>query len=79
MSKLRPSCHRFTKHTKFVQDMCGFAPDEWQLMELFKVSKDKLALSFIKNRVGTHVPAKRKSEELSNVLATMRKVVAKKD
>jgi len=59
--------------------MCGFAPDEWQLMELFKVSKDKLALSFIKNRVGTHVPAKRKSEELSNVLATMRKVVAKKD
>ena len=59
--------------------MCGFAPDEWQLMELFKVSKDKLALNFIKNRVGTHVPAKRKSEELSNVLATMRKVVAKKD
>lgn len=34
------------------------APDEWQPMELFKISKDKLALSFIKNRVGTHVPAR---------------------
>ena len=40
MSKLRHSCHCFTKHTKFVQDMYGFAPDEWQAMELFKISKD---------------------------------------
>ena len=48
-------------------------------MELLKVSKDKRALKFIKRRVGTHIRSKRKREELSNVLATMRKVAAKKD
>ncbi|KAL1786824.1 60S ribosomal protein L36 [Sigmodon hispidus] len=48
-------------------------------MELLKVSKDKCALKFIKKRVGTHIRAKRKREELSNVLAAMRKAVAKKD
>nr|XP_048291812.1 60S ribosomal protein L36-like [Myodes glareolus] len=74
---------RLTKHTKFVRDMirevCGFAPYERRATELFKVSKDKRALKFIKKRVGTHVSAKRKREELSNVLAAMRKAAAKKD
>lgn len=44
-------------------------------MELLKVSKDKRALKFIKKRVGTHIHAKRKKEEL----AALRKVDAKKD
>ncbi|KAH1174623.1 hypothetical protein KIL84_008614 [Mauremys mutica] len=74
---------RLTKHTKFVRDMirevCGFAPYEKRAMELLKVSKDKRALKFIKKRVGTHIRAKRKREELSNVLAAMRKAAAKKD
>ncbi|XP_045399415.1 60S ribosomal protein L36-like [Lemur catta] len=72
-----------TKHTKFVRDMirqvCGFAPYERRAMELLKVSKDKRALEFIKKRVGTHIRAKRKREELSNVLAAMREAAAKKD
>ncbi|XP_051049980.1 60S ribosomal protein L36-like [Phodopus roborovskii] len=74
-----------TKHTKFLWDMipevCGFAPYERQqrAMELLKVSKDKRALKFIKKRVCTHICAKRKREELSNVLAAMRKAAAKKD
>ncbi|KAJ8374685.1 hypothetical protein SKAU_G00052650 [Synaphobranchus kaupii] len=72
-----------TKHTKFVRDMirevCGFAPYERRAMELLKVSKDKRALKFIKKRVGTHIRAKRKREELSNVLAAMRKAAAKKE
>ncbi|XP_052585457.1 60S ribosomal protein L36-like [Peromyscus californicus insignis] len=77
-------CHRrLTKHTKFVRDMiqevCGFIPHELHAMELLKVSKDKPVLKFIKKRVGTHIHAKRKQEELSNVLAAMRKAVAKKD
>nr|XP_020854665.1 60S ribosomal protein L36-like [Phascolarctos cinereus] len=70
---------RLTKHTEFVRDMirevCGFAPYERWAMELLKVSKDK----FIKKRVGTHIQAKRKREELSNVLAAIRKAAAKKD
>ncbi|TEA35511.1 hypothetical protein DBR06_SOUSAS44110008 [Sousa chinensis] len=74
---------RLTKHTKFVRDMirvvCGFALYEWRAMELLKVSKDKWALKFIKKRVGTHIRANRKREELSNVLAAMRKTAAKKD
>ena len=72
---------RLTKHTKFVRDMirevCGFAPYERRAMELLKVSKATRAL--IKKRVGTHICAKRKREELSNVLAVTRKAAAKKD
>ncbi|XP_038936549.1 large ribosomal subunit protein eL36-like [Rattus norvegicus] len=72
-----------TKHTKFVRDkipeVCGFAPYEWHALELLKVSKDKHTLKFIKRMVGAHIHAKRKWEELSNVLAAMRKVAAKKD
>ncbi|XP_072356779.1 large ribosomal subunit protein eL36-like [Scyliorhinus torazame] len=74
---------RLTKLTKFVRDqiheVCGFAPHERRAMELLKVSQDQCALKFIKKRVGTHICAKRKREELSNVLAAMRKTAAKKD
>ncbi|GAB1288794.1 60S ribosomal protein L36 [Apodemus speciosus] len=74
---------RLTKHSKFVRDMnrevCGFAPYERRAMELLKVSKDKRALKFIKKRVGTHMRAKRKQEELSKVLAALKKAAAKKD
>ncbi|XP_040607453.1 60S ribosomal protein L36-like [Mesocricetus auratus] len=67
---------RLTTHTKFVRDMTrevyGLVP-----YELLKVSKDKSALKFIKKRVGTHFHAKRKREELSNVLAVMREAEAK--
>uniref|UniRef100_A0A2K6MET2 Large ribosomal subunit protein eL36 n=1 Tax=Rhinopithecus bieti TaxID=61621 RepID=A0A2K6MET2_RHIBE len=68
---------RLTKHTKFVRDMiqkvCGFAPYERRA-----VSKNKWALKFIKKRVGTHIGAKRKRKELSNVLAAMRKLLPRK-
>nr|XP_039323874.1 60S ribosomal protein L36-like [Saimiri boliviensis boliviensis] len=74
-------CKRLTKHTKFVCDMiqevCGLVPYERWAIELLKVSKDKCTLKFIKKRVGTHIWAKRKQEELGNVLATMRKATVK--
>uniref|UniRef100_A0A2K6V8M6 Large ribosomal subunit protein eL36 n=1 Tax=Saimiri boliviensis boliviensis TaxID=39432 RepID=A0A2K6V8M6_SAIBB len=79
VSKHRHSrhCRHLSKHTKFVQDViqevCGFAPYKLHAMELLKV------LKFIKKRVGTHIHANRKREELSNVLAAMRKAPAKKD
>merc|ERR1719229_1638169 len=74
----RPSRRKgINKHVKFVRDIvrevCGFAPYERRAMELLKVSKDKRALKFIKKRIGTHIRAKRKREELSTVLAAMRK------
>ncbi|XP_057616740.1 60S ribosomal protein L36-like [Chionomys nivalis] len=76
-------CGCLTKHTKFVQDMirevCGFAPCERRAMELLKVSKDKCTSKFTRKRVDTtHICAKRKREELSNMLAAMRKAAAKK-
>nr|XP_054293763.1 60S ribosomal protein L36-like [Pongo pygmaeus] len=90
VSNPRHSCcrGRLTKHTKFVRDMirevCGFAPYERCAMELQKVSKAvelRKTSKFIKKRkrVGMHIHAKRKREELSNVLAAMKKATAKKD
>ncbi|XP_027733402.1 60S ribosomal protein L36-like [Vombatus ursinus] len=76
-------CGRLAAHTKFVRDMiwevCGFAAYERWTMELLKVSKDGEPLSSSKKRVGTHIQAKRKREEVSNILTAMRKAAAKKD
>ncbi|XP_044745566.1 60S ribosomal protein L36-like [Coccinella septempunctata] len=80
--KIRPSRlkGRLTKHSKFVRDLVrevvGHAPYEKRAMELLKVSKDKRALKFLKRRLGTHIRAKRKREELSNILTQMRKAQA---
>lgn len=77
--KVRPSRlkGKQTKHSRFVRDLirevCGHAPYEKRAMELLKVSKDKRALKFLKRRLGTHIRAKRKREELSNILTQMRK------
>uniref|UniRef100_A0A8C9M0A2 Large ribosomal subunit protein eL36 n=1 Tax=Piliocolobus tephrosceles TaxID=591936 RepID=A0A8C9M0A2_9PRIM len=85
VSKPRHSLRRgrLTKHTKFVRGMIrelhGFAPYQQHVKELLKVSKGKWVLKFIKKRVGAHIRTKRKREELSNVLAAMRKAAAKKD
>ncbi|KAG8180013.1 hypothetical protein JTE90_020968 [Oedothorax gibbosus] len=85
VSKPRPSRRKgkLTKHTKFVRDIvrevCGFAPYEKRAIELLRISKDKRALKFCKKRLGTHLRAKRKREELSNVLVAQRKAAALKE
>ncbi|XP_036106407.1 60S ribosomal protein L36-like [Molossus molossus] len=80
---VRKQRHSTSPSTEFIRDMipevCGFAPYERRAMELLEVSKDKRTLKFIKKRVGTHIRAKREREELSNVLAAVRKAAAKKD
>ncbi|XP_054719626.1 60S ribosomal protein L36-like [Uloborus diversus] len=81
----RPSRRKgkLTKHTRFIRDIvrevCGFAPYEKRAMELLRVSKDKRALKFIKKRLGTHLRAKRKRDELSNVLTAQRKAAAHRE
>uniref|UniRef100_A0A8C4L472 Large ribosomal subunit protein eL36 n=1 Tax=Equus asinus asinus TaxID=83772 RepID=A0A8C4L472_EQUAS len=83
LSKPRHSCSLrcLIEHTKFLQDMiqevCGFALNEWCTVELLSASKDKPVIKLIKKREGTHC-TKRKQEELSNVLATMEKAAAKR-
>ena len=60
-----------------VREVVGHAPYERRAMELLKVSKDKRALKFLKRRLGTHIRAKRKREELGTILAHMRKAAHK--
>ncbi len=66
-----------TKKNKFIRDLVrditGFAPYERRIQELLRISKDKRALKFSKKRLGTHVRAKRKREEMQNMLQKMRK------
>merc|ERR1712083_439023 len=65
-----------TNHNKFVRDLVrevtGFSPYERRAMELLRISKDKRCLKFLKKRIGSHVRAKRKREEMSMVLQAMR-------
>merc|ERR1712052_74671 len=75
--KKRPSKNKGkqTNHNKFVRDLirevAGFSPYEKRAMELLKISKDKRCLKFLKKRIGSHIRAKRKREEMSNVLQAM--------
>ncbi|KAL2913776.1 ribosomal protein L36 [Polyrhizophydium stewartii] len=69
-----------SKRTKFVRDLvrevAGFAPYEKRVMELLKNSKDKRARKLAKKRLGTLRRAKRKIEDLSNVIAESRRTGA---
>ncbi|XP_046358871.2 60S ribosomal protein L36-like [Haliotis rufescens] len=66
-----------TKKTKFIRDLVrevvGFAPYEKRCQELLKISKDKRALKFCKRRLGSHIRAKRKREEMTQILHKQRK------
>merc|ERR1711976_18850 len=80
--KERPSRRKgkATKHARFVRDrvreIAGFAPYERRCQELLRISKDKRALKFCKRRLGAHVRAKRKREEMIAVLQKQRKAQA---
>mmetsp|Transcript_12693 Transcript_12693/g.22829 ORF Transcript_12693/g.22829 Transcript_12693/m.22829 type:complete len:99 (+) Transcript_12693:56-352(+) len=60
------------KRTGFVRslirEVVGFAPYEKRILELLRIGKDKRALKYAKRRLGTHLRAKRKREELSDAL-----------
>jgi large subunit ribosomal protein L36e len=58
-----------------VREVAGQAPYEKRVMELLKVGRDKRALKVCKRKLGTHLRAKRKREEMSGLL---RKMAAKK-
>ena len=55
-----------------IREVAGFAPYEKRITELLKVGKDKRALKLAKRKLGTHKRAKKKREEMANVLRKMR-------
>lgn len=58
-----------------IREVAGFAPYEKRITELLKVGKDKRALKVAKRKLGTHKRAKKKREEMANVLRKMRCVL----
>uniref|UniRef100_A0A7E4ZTR7 60S ribosomal protein L36 n=1 Tax=Panagrellus redivivus TaxID=6233 RepID=A0A7E4ZTR7_PANRE len=75
----RASSHkgRLTKKTRvvreIVREVTGFAPYERRVMELLRISRDKKALKFIKQRIGQHIRAKRKRDEIQQIITNLRK------
>ncbi|EME27304.1 60S ribosomal protein L36-1 [Galdieria sulphuraria] len=63
---------RVKKRSRFVREVirevCGFAPYEKRIVELLRVGKDKRALKYAKKRLGTHLRAKKKRDEMATVL-----------
>jgi predicted metallopeptidase len=51
-----------------VREVAGFAPYEKRIMELLRNELDKRALRFARKRLGSLTRAKRKREELGNVI-----------
>ncbi|KAI1719987.1 ribosomal protein l36e domain-containing protein [Ditylenchus destructor] len=58
---------------ELVREVTGYAPYERRVMELLRISKDKKALKFLKRRIGQHGRAKRKRDEIQQILTNMRK------
>ncbi|RGB26663.1 ribosomal protein L36e [Rhizophagus diaphanus] len=65
--------HRVKFVRELIREVAGYAPYEKRVMELLKNSKDKRARKLAKKRLGTFVRAKRKVEELSNIIAESRR------
>mmetsp|Transcript_3421 Transcript_3421/g.6417 ORF Transcript_3421/g.6417 Transcript_3421/m.6417 type:complete len:97 (-) Transcript_3421:1540-1830(-) len=58
---------------KVMREVVGFAPYEKRILELLRIGKDKRALKYAKRRLGTHIRAKRKREEMSEALRSTRR------
>ncbi|KAL3320269.1 60S ribosomal protein L36 [Cichlidogyrus casuarinus] len=60
-------------HRSLVREIVGFAPFERRILELLKTDREKRAFKFAKARIGGHKRAKKKREEMQEVIIEMRK------
>ncbi|CAN6280784.1 unnamed protein product [Urochloa humidicola] len=60
----------FVRHV--IREVAGLAPYEKRIIELLGFCKDKRALKMAKRKLGTHKRAKKKREEMLDVLRRMR-------
>ena len=56
-----------------MKEVAGLAPYEKRIAELLRIGKDKRALKYAKQKLGTHVRGKRKREEIAEILRKTRK------
>merc|ERR1711974_211618 len=65
-----------TKKSAFhdvIREVVGYTAYERRCIELLRISKDKRALKFCKKRLGSHTAAKRKREEMANVIQAQKR------
>ncbi|EPS43080.1 hypothetical protein H072_2940 [Dactylellina haptotyla CBS 200.50] len=76
-SRISRTKGKLSKRTSFVREIAkevaGLAPYEKRVIELIRNSKDKRARKLAKKRLGTFGRAKRKVDELTNVIAEARR------
>merc|ERR1712100_297984 len=60
---------------EIVKEVAGMAPYEKRIAELLRIGKDKRALKYAKNKLGTHIRAKRKRDEVAEILRKARSKV----
>nr|AAP80812.1 putative 60S ribosomal protein L36 [Griffithsia japonica] len=68
----KPQSPRLQVVRSVINEVCGFAPYEKRVIELLRIGKDKRALKFAKKRLGTHLRAKRKREQMAEALRSKR-------
>ena len=62
-----------------IREVVGFAPYEKRCLEMLRNDFDKKALKYAKRRLGTHFRAKKKREELQEIIRARRAAALKKE
>jgi len=77
--KIQKKSERSKLVSEVIREVAGYAPYEKRIMELLKNNLDKRALRAAKRKLGGHRRAKRKREELQNVIRQEQVLKAKKE